>query len=144
MTTLNLPIERKYFHLEIGDKQFELFYNETQQQIDHSKSNPNYQRIFARNYMTMYTRDYNKLQIKDGTFYSDNLPAIGRTRPDFSFSLVFFKRVLISTQEDNYVRFILNLLNVLFLWFDLGVLDLYERLCTHLARIKSLVCCKFI
>ena len=126
MTTLNLPIERKYFHLEINDEKFERFYDQMQQQIDQSNSiNLNYQRIFAKNFVT--------IQLADKTV------AFGRRQPDFSFSLVFFKKIITSTQEENYVRLILNLLNVLFLWFDIGVLDLYAHFYAYLAKIKSFV-----
>lgn len=146
MTTLNLPIERKYFHLEINDEKFEQFYNHMQQQIDHSKSiNPNYQRIFAKNYMAIQLRKDELIRRKIETPSSHlYFPAIGRTQPDFSFSLIFFKKIITRTQEDNYVRIILHLLNVFFIWFDIGVLDLYAYLYAHLLRIKFLVCCEFV
>lgn len=133
LTTLNLPIERKYFHYEIDDDAFEQFYNEMQQQIDESWTvSPNYKRIFAKNYLIIEKREHFRPQ--KASHMSSSGP------PDFAFSVIFFKKVMVTTQPDNYVRLILNCLNVLFIWFDIGVLDLYAHLRCHFHKIKQFVC----
>ena len=44
---------------------------------------------------------------------------------DFTFSLAFLQKIVFSTNEENLGMLVLSLLNVLFIWFDLALLDLY-------------------
>ena len=46
-------------------------------------------------------------------------------KPDFTFELNFIKNKILITNEDNFTKLILNLLNVLSLWFSLCILDLH-------------------
>ena len=44
---------------------------------------------------------------------------------EFSLTLNFLQNFVDSTNEDNFGKILLSLFNVLFIWFDLGVLDLH-------------------
>ena len=46
-------------------------------------------------------------------------------KSDFIFELNFIKNKILFTNEDNFTKLILNLLNVLSLWFSLCILDLH-------------------
>ena len=46
-------------------------------------------------------------------------------KPDFIFELNFTKNKILITNEDNFTKLNLNLLNVLSLWFNLCILDLH-------------------
>ena len=94
-TTLNLLLERDSFDLNINDTLFDEYFNKIQNMTNYKKSaNSNYQRLFAVNYLK-----------ENGS------------KTDFKFSLMFFKKVIIITNEDNFTKLILNLLNVLLLWY---------------------------
>ena len=108
-TTLLMPLEKTRFHLAINDRLFhEYWKNVSEQNI---VANYNFQRLFPVNFLAErqayihgYWRSYDTY--------------------DFYFSLVFLKKVTIITNEDSWISLILNLLNLLFLWFNLGLLDL--------------------
>ena len=73
---------------------------------DHNQiSNSNYKRIFYLNY---YRREFCR-----------------KNESDFTFRISFLKKTLLVTNEDNYGKLILNLLNILSLWLDHTVFDLY-------------------
>ena len=107
LRTTNLPIEKNDFNDEINDDLFEQYYLQVQNITDNQiPANSNYQRKFFRH-----------------TFAKINMfnrPDV----PDSKFCLNFFKQIVQITNDDNYAKLILNLLNVLSLWFDLGVFDL--------------------
>ena len=44
---------------------------------------------------------------------------------DFRFNLVFLRNIVFSTNEENLGKLILSLLNVLFIWFNLSLIDLH-------------------
>lgn len=81
----------------------------------HSSHNSNYQKLFAINY----------LEKKELT----------NNCSDLSFSLGFFRRVIMIENRENHSKLILNIINLFSFWFDLGVLDLY----VPFYRLKNLL-----
>ena len=114
LRTLKLPLEENHFNDEIDDDLFEQYYLQVQNVTDNYLStDSNYQRLLATNY---YAEEY----VDDGKI------------PDFIFKLIFCKKVITTTNRDNHSRLIMNLLDILSIWFDLGVLDLH----TYVHKIK--------
>lgn len=103
--TLSLP--KVIDDIEIDEYLFEQYFRQVQNVTDHSiPINPNYQREFATNYQTRsLTGDLNAF--------------------DFEFQLIHFKKVITSTNDDSYAKLILSLLNVLSIWYDMGILALH-------------------
>ena len=105
--TLNMPLKEEAFGLEVDEDLFEqLYYSSVQKG---KKKQTNYQQLFVDNHLRMTS---------DRTL----------SKPEFIFNSVFLQKVVSSTNEDNLGQLILNLLNVLFIWFDLDVFDLYAHL----------------
>ena len=124
LQTTNLPIQKSDFSDEIDDDLFEQYYLQVQNITDHQMPpNSNFKRSFAKNNLEQYIFVDNKL-------------------PDISFGLIFFKKVIKITNEDNYTKLIVNLLNVLSLWFDLGILDLHCYV--YNIRFLFLFTCKLV
>ena len=106
LRTLNLPLEAEAFDMEVEENLFEqLYYSSVEK---HKKKQTNYQQLFVDNHLRITWDRSSKWH--------------------FTFNLVFLQKVVSSTNEENLGQLILNLLNVLFIWFDLGVLDLYPIL----------------
>ena len=125
LQTTNLPIETPNFSDEIDDDLFEQYYLQVQNITDHQMPpNSNFRRSFTKSNLE---HDSFRNSIK---------------LPDISFGLIFFKKVIKITNEDNYTKLILNLLNVLSLWFDLGVLDLHCYV--YKIRFLFLFTCKLV
>lgn len=104
--TLNLPLEREHFDLEIDDDRFESYFRDVQNVSDHNGPvNPNYQREIAINYL--HTNSHTP------------------SEPHFMFSLIFFKRITGLTNESGFAALILNLLNTLSFWFNFHTLDIF-------------------
>ena len=59
------------------------------------------------------------------TFIFNELKEADKPDTDLTLSLSLIKKTLSSKNEENLAKLLLNLLNVLFLWFDLGILDLH-------------------
>ena len=92
--------------LEIDDEIFDQYYYQFKNISDNNKRiKPNFQRLYQANI-------YEEVTAYEYT-------------PDFILTISFFKKVVVITNEDNYAKLILNLLNVLSLWFNLSILDLY-------------------
>ena len=107
LRTLKLPLWENHFNYEIDDDLFEQYYLHVQSVSDnYLLTHLNYQRLFATNY---YSEE----------FVDD------RQKPDFIFNLIFYEKMITTTNRDNHSRLIISLLNVLSIWFDLGVLDLH-------------------
>ena len=102
LKTLNLPVEEKDFKFEVQEDLFEQLYSV--QRIKNKRTNLNYQQLVVDNHL------------REKWF---------ETFSDFIFSLAFFQKIVYSTNEENLGMLILSLLNVLSIWFDLGVLDLH-------------------
>lgn len=101
LTTLNLPLETGQFDLELVEDLFEqLFLVHTQTERYQLSSEGSL--VFAANHL-------------ESNIYGS----------DFSFNLVFLQKIIFSTNEENFGMLILSLLNLLSIWFDLGVLDLH-------------------
>ena len=107
LRSLNLPLERKKSNKEIDDDLFEQHYKQIENMHQKSTKNLNSQKLFITNNVRRKFYDY---------FYPD---------PDFRFELNFVKNRILITNEDNFFKLILNLLNVLSQWADLCILDLY-------------------
>lgn len=112
--TRNLPIRRSLFNYEIDDRLFEQYFNETQAAPRHA--NFNYRREFAINHLRI------------------NMKIFERHASDFLFRLTFFKKVILATNDENYTKLFLNLLNVLSIWFGIYILNLP----TYLFKIKQI------
>ena len=101
LRTLNLPSEKVNSNNEINDDLFEQY---SSQEIK-SFLNSNIQKLFIITNVKITDSDVSK--------------------PDFIFELNFIKNKILFTNEDNFTKLILNLLNVLSLWFSLCILDLH-------------------
>ena len=106
LKSLYLPSENENLNNEINDGLFEQYCNQIQN-IDYSSpSNSKIQKLFI----------INNLKKDDSGPKNKN--------PDFKFELNFLKNEIKITNEDNIVKLILSLLNVLSLWCDLCIFDL--------------------
>ena len=106
LRTLKLPLKENHFNDEIDDDLFEQYYLQVQNVTNkYLSTDSNCTRSLATNYYSE--------QFVDGK------------KPDFIFKLIFYKKVITITNRDNHSRLIISLLNVLSIWFDLGVLDLH-------------------
>ena len=104
LRTLYLPSEIVNSNNEINNDLFEQY---SSQEIKYKLSlNLNIQKLFIK---TNVKKEKNK-----------NL-----NKSDFIFELNFIKNKILITNEDNFTKLILNLLNVLSLWFSLCILDLH-------------------
>lgn len=103
LTTLNLPIQMSDYELEVDEDLMDQFLKQKNQ---NKQTNLNSQRLleFAEN---SFKREINY-------------------KSDFSFNLNFIQKIVSSTNEENFSKLILGLLNVLFIWLDLGVLELHS------------------
>lgn len=107
LRTLNLPLEDGAFDLEVEEDLFQQLYSA--ESTKHRRTDLNYQQTFVYNHLKEIIDS-----IKPG--------------PDFTFNLVFLQKIVSSSNEENLGQLILDLLNVLFIWFDLGPLDLHLHL----------------
>ena len=84
--TLNLPLEEETFNDKIDDHLFEKYFDQVQRKIDErTPINSNYKRLSIKNYPEIY--------------------GFNASKPDFTFSLVFFKKVInFSTFERIYQK----------------------------------------
>ena len=105
LRTLNLPLEKHQFGVEIREDLFEQLYSVRDAENQNKRTDSNYEQLFVDNHLR-------------GTWASE-------LAPDLTISLAFLQKVVTSTNELNLGKLILSLLNVLFIWFDLGVLDLH-------------------
>ena len=104
LRTLKLPLEKANSNKEINDDLFEQ-YGQTENRDSSSINSNTIKRFITNNFQQ-------KMSFTD----SD---------PDFILELNFLKNRILITNEDNFFKLILNLLNVLSLWADICILDLY-------------------
>lgn len=120
-TTLQLPLERENFDLNINDDLFEEF--QAQAFADNKmKVNLNYERRFATNYLQMLP---NTVTPNDAYF---------------TFSFSFLKKKVLISNAENYAKLILSLVNVLGLWFNFNLLETLSfksKLCKQSKLNKS-------
>ena len=103
--TLKVPVEEEDFDFELGDDLFDqLFTRIKTETTSNLLNNLDYQQTLVFN------------QFRRVDLYSDS---------DFTSNLPLTKKTLSAKNEENLAKLVLNLLNVLFLWFDLGILDLH-------------------
>lgn len=110
--TLSLPLSKDLFDLEVDEQAFEDYLSETDEADRWAPISSNYRREYAVNYLRNDYQSYANVNDIDN-----------ETRPDLSFSLIHFKKVIVATNDYNYAKFIVNLLNVLSTWFSLKLLD---------------------
>lgn len=116
--TLYFPLRINNFKENIDDENFEQFYDQFQKLADYNiPSNLNYKRLFILNYFKEY--------------YKKN-----KENKNFRIYINFLKRTLIVTNEENFSKLIVNLLNILSLWLDYSVLDLHSHLYKLLQKFK--------
>lgn len=132
LRALDLPVIEKDFGLELREDLFKQLYWAEKNQ--NKRTNLNYRLVFITN------------QLRDSREFIS----------DFSFNLAFLQKIVYSTNEENLGKLIVNLLNALFIWLDLGVLDLHlffvfchdyllvflclslpGFICKHLKKLKS-------
>ena len=103
LSTLHIPSEKENLNNEINDDLFEQYFKQNND-FD-SPTNSRTVRVFIT------TNIKNAFSVLDG--------------PNFKFELNFFKSVMKYTYKISFTKVILNILNVLSLWFDLCILDLH-------------------
>ena len=104
--TLKIPVKKRNFGCELRDDLLDQLFNQIK-----TKTTSNW--LDSLDYQKMFV--FNHLK---GFEYKD-------LDSDFTFSLSLVKKTLSAKNEENFAKLALNLLNVLFLWFDLGILDLH-------------------
>lgn len=121
-TTLRLPLEKHSiktnsglnklttFDLLIDNDLFDEYYLNRSKAEQSALSSQNFKRHFVFNHLS-------KQSVGGGQESGDS---------DLEFSLSFFKGVFCFTNSENWIKLIINLLNVLLLYFDVGVLELYR------------------
>lgn len=90
--TLNLPIRKELFDLEIDENAFDHYFSDNYEQDERKPFSSIYQREFAINY---YHRKNKSLDMREESDDKKGDKKGGRNRaePDFSFSLIHFKKV---------------------------------------------------
>ena len=107
LRTRDLPSEKVNLNNEINDDLFKQFFDQETRKFQHNfHENLNIKRIFI-------TTNIKK---------SDNSIAL---EPDFKFELNFIENKILITNENNFTKLILSLLNVMSLWLSLCILDLH-------------------
>ena len=105
LRTLNLPLEEKHFGLEVNEELFEQLYSAQKNKNGKRHANLSYRQLLVANHL------------REDLFF--------KLKSDFIFSLDFLQKIVSSTNDETFGLLILSLLNVLSIWFDLGVLDLH-------------------
>ena len=117
LRTLKIPLKKNHFKFEVDDDLFEQYYLQVQNVTDkYLSTGSNYTRSLTTNY---YSNEAN--------FY--------RQKPDFVFNLIFFKKNIVISNDDSSTKLVLNLLNILSFWFDLGLLDIH----IYFLKIKKIL-----
>lgn len=106
LTTLNLVLFNDSFNMVIDDQVFEQFFIQNQNVSDYeAHKNLNYEREFYATYFgprDLFTLNQNS---------------------SFIFNLIFLKKVLHITNEDNYAKLILNVVSVLSFWLNFNLIN---------------------
>ena len=107
LRSLDMPVQEADFSNELQDDLFEQFYYQQIRNLVNSntQSRPDHEKEFTINRHSIHNLKF-------------------ESPVDFTFSLVYLKKVIVISDEDTYTKLTLAVLNVLFLWFDLGVFDL--------------------
>ena len=129
LRTLYLPSEKVNSNNEINDDLFEQYCS---QKIKYKLSlNSNIQKLFITTNVKEIDSVFN---VEKTDFYV--------SKPDFIFELNFIKNKILITNEDNFTKLILNLLNEISLWFSLCILDLHTYV--YYAYCKNVFSFNFI
>lgn len=121
LRTLKLPVGKS--DLEIDEDIFDQYLMETQNANNHQLFSSNFKKSFIINNL-------------------DQSPVFDCSAPDFHLSLTFFKPITLTTNEDNFVKIILIIMNALSFWLSFNILDLYIYI--HKAKIVFSWTFKFI
>ena len=100
--TLKVPIEKEDFGCDLQNDLFDQLSIQIKAETIHNVLDSNYSQIFVFNY----------------------LKEVIDTNSDLTLSLALIKKTFFA-KNDELAKFVLNLLNVLFIWYDLGPLDLH-------------------
>ena len=103
-TTLLIPLDRARFQYRINDSLFNQYWRTFSEQS--TVANYNFERQYPSNHLR---EEQNSLRAYNAY--------------DFQFGLIFLKKVIFITNEDNWISLILDLLSVCFIWYDLGLLQ---------------------
>ena len=104
--TFKVPVEEDDFDFELKDDLFDQLFTQIKNETTYNfLDDSDYQQAFV----------YNQLKKVD---FSESLH-------HFTFSLALIKRTVCAKNDENVAKLVLNLLNTLFIWFDLGILDLH-------------------
>lgn len=104
LRTLSLPLREDDFGLELEEDLFEQFYSAEKRTNQNRLVNSKFEQAFYDNHFRH-----------------------SQSGSDFVFNLVFLQMVVSSSNEENISKIVFGFLNVLFIWFDLGVLDMHPR-----------------
>lgn len=83
-TTLDLPLRKTLFDLQISDSLFERYSSERFEADSKASINSNFEREYAINYLNLKRT----LHDTEDSFFNE-------TEPDLSFNLIFFKKVMV-------------------------------------------------
>ena len=117
-TTQIRPLEEKNFEFEINDKLLEQYFLQIQSEIDNSPyTNPNYN---VATYSSIIKTTYQKMDEPEITILSNS-----------------YKYKLTITNDNNYAKLLINILNALSLWLSLTVMDLHVYVFKLLGFVKK-------
>lgn len=116
LSTLKLPVEDLSGDLPVDDEAFDQF---NKQLHNTTNCGAKSQAIIERRFVTTLVKE--KHLSGFNVSFSE--------RSDFDFHLNFLVQSIKVTNEDNVVKLLISILNVLSLWLDQGVLDLPARFC---------------
>ena len=103
LRTLNIPMEENEYQFEFEEDLFEQLYSVEKNREKQGDWEKQHQQLFVTNH----------------------LRAFNESESDFVFILDFLQKIVCSTNEENFGKLVLSLINLLSIWFDLGVLDLH-------------------
>ena len=106
LTTGDLLLDNDLMKIEIDNDLFEQFYLQIQNVSDHSSLTSFSYKITGYHLFSKHYDGYTK-------------------EPDFSFSFSFLSRQVEMTNEENYTKLLITILNALSLWLHISILDIY-------------------
>ena len=122
--TLKIPVKKRDFDCEILDDLYEQLFVQIKNKTTYNLLDSlDYQQTFSFNQLKKFV-----YSDSDFDYYDEGFDLFDPYDPydsAFTFSLVLIKKTLSAKNEENFAKLVLNLLNVLFIWFDLGILDLH-------------------
>ena len=114
-------LEEKNFAFEINDELLKQYFLQIQSEIDNSPyTNPNYNiAVYSSNIKTKYQK---------------------MNEPEINILSSSYKYKLTITNDSNYAKLLINILNALSLWLSLSVMDLHVYIFKLLSFVKKFYC----